>query len=161
MPDQLRIYAELYWEKMPPSQIYFMETPSEGQRRLLCQWVECFYEEGKRVQVVVDSTMAAQHLDQMLWTFSQESFVPHSIFAFNKSSDLIEPVVITVGEVLLEGFEVLVCDAGVTLDFMRNYSEVVHFVLRDDLEKKQESRLLWQSARELGLVLRHVPYASR
>ena len=96
MPDQLRIYAELYWEKMPPSQIYFVETPSEGQRRLLCQWVERFYEEGKRVQVVVDSTMAAQHLDQMLWTFSQESFVPHSIFAFNKSSDLIEPVVITV-----------------------------------------------------------------
>lgn len=141
--------------------ICFVETVAGEQRNVLCQWVERFHGEGRRVQVVVDSTLAAQHLDQLLWTFVEGSFVPHRILdtrTVDAENAIVEPVIIVVGEQHVEGFDVLVCDTPVHLEFMSRYSEVVHFVLRDDSERRQESRLLWQNAREQGLQLRHFPY---
>lgn len=143
---------------MASTLIYFVETPSEKQRFLLCRWVDRFHEAGRKVQVMVDSTLAAQHLDQMLWTFAQESFIPHRVLTSKGLVDFMEPVVITVGEIVVQGFHALVCDGQTPLDFVAGYPEVVHFVLRDDPEKKQESRLLWQAAKDRGMELRHVPY---
>lgn len=139
--------------------IYFVETRANEQRQALCQWVERFYEEGKRIQIVADSSVAAQYLDKLLWSFSEGSFIPHRMLDPKSSDSVSEPVVITVGEVQLEDFEVLVCDAPVHVDFMKRYALAVHFVLRDDEDRKQESRLMWQSARDQGVQLHHVPYA--
>lgn len=138
--------------------IYFIETRTEEQRNILCLWTELLYEKGRRVQICVDSSMAAQHVDQLLWTFSQASFIPHRIVA-RENSSFVEPVAITVGELHLRGFDILVCDAKVHLDFLRYYPQAVHFVLTNDEEKKQESRLLWQKAKEEGFQLKHIPYA--
>ena len=143
-----------------PPGIYFVETDSKDQRSCLCRWVERFYEERKRILIVADSTMAAQHLDSMLWSFSDMSFIPHRILGADEAGSLVEPVLITVGEKRLEGFDVLVCDGLVDPELMALYPVVVHFVLLDDQERKQASRLLWQSAKERGLVLYHVPCAS-
>jgi len=145
---------------MPETEILFVETRASEQRNLLCRWVERFYEDGKRAQVAADSTMAAQVLDQLLWTFSQPSFIPHRIFTTRDVLPAVEPVVITVGETPLEDFDVLVCDGPVHLELMAHYPMVVHFVLVDDPEKKQESRMLWQTARDRGFRLRHVPAAA-
>jgi DNA polymerase III subunit chi len=143
---------------MPSTIIYFVETSAMEQRDLLCRWVEHFYESGKKVQVAAESTMAAKHLDQLLWTFSQESFIPHRVV--KTTSTPLEAVVVAVGELSLEGFDALVCDAAVSLDFMARFSSVVHFVIKEDSDQRQESRLLWQKAREEGFDLRHVPYHS-
>ena len=145
---------------MAATSIYFVETDARDQRICLCRWVERFYEEGKRVRVVADSTMAAQHLDSMLWSFSDLSFIPHRIWGpEDVEGPRVEPVVITVGEAKLEGFDVLVCDGAVELDLMGCYPVAVHFILRDDQERKQASRLLWQRAKERGFLAHHVPCA--
>ena len=145
---------------MHATKIIFVETRSEEKRNLLCKWVEHFYEEGRKIQVSVDSTMAAQHLDQLLWTFSQGSFIPHKIVSTAKPQTTLEPVVIAVGEIKLEEFDVLVADESIHLDSMADFVVVVHFILMDDPEKRQESRLLWQSAKEQGFQVEHLPYAS-
>lgn len=144
---------------MPDHLIYFVETQAEKQRVLLCRWIERFYERGRKVQVVVDSSQAAQYIDHLLWTFSEESFIPHRIAGTGGGEAGSDPVVITVGESRLDGFDVLVCDGSVQFEFMSRFPEVVHFVLTDDSEKKQESRLMWQRAREKGFHLRHVSKA--
>jgi DNA polymerase III subunit chi len=140
----------------------FLETKASEQRALLCQWVEYFYESGKRIQIPVDSTMAAQHLDQMLWSFSQSSFIPHRVLSSGVSAPVPgdEPVVITVGEAKLPGWDVLICDTEVRPEFMTEYPIVFHFILLDDQERRNESRMLWQRGKELGIELRHIPYAA-
>lgn len=140
--------------------IYFVETPANRQRVVLCQWVERFHEEGKTIHIVAESSLTAQHLDQLLWSFSDLSFIPHRIHDLRSRWDGREPVVITVGEGVLEAFQVLVCDAWTHLDFMKRYPEAVHFVLTDDDEMRQQSRLMWMAAREQGLDLRHVPFST-
>lgn len=128
---------------------------------MLCRWVERFHEEGKRVRIVVDSTQSARYLDGLLWTFSDTSFIPHRIEEPGAADPELENVIITLGEAWREGFDVLVCDSPVPLSVIQRYSVCVHFVLKDDEEQKQESRLLWQQAREGGLGLHHVPFAAR
>jgi DNA polymerase III subunit chi len=143
-----------------PMQIFFVETLAGEQRQLLCRWVEHFYEEGRTVHVMTESTLAAQHLDELLWTFSQQSFVPHRILSSAHTGPVSEPVIITTVEASMDGFDVLVFDGPMKLDPVDGYAAAVHFILRDDAERLQESRLLWQTARDRGFRTHHVSYSS-
>jgi DNA polymerase-3 subunit chi len=137
--------------------IYFVETRSGEQKDHLCRWTERLYLERKRVRIVVDSMAAAQLIDQLLWTFSQSSFIPHAILT-SGPVPAEEPVVITPGRFPLEDFHAVVCDSEVDLEFMGRFETAVHFILDDDPERKQQSRRLWLRARESGLNPIHVPY---
>ncbi len=137
--------------------IYFAETTVAEQSELICRWAERFYMEKKRVQIVVDSTAAAQLIDQLLWTFSQSSFIPHMIFSPGGAPPA-EPVLITAAEFQVVGFGALVCGRQADLEFMTRFETAVHFILRDDTERLQQSRSLWQSARDSGINPVHVPY---
>lgn len=138
--------------------LYFVETIVAEQRKLLCQWAERLYDKGKKVQIVVDSTASARFIDEMLWTFSQGSFVPHAVFNPSGEGVQCEPVIITVEERRIEGFDVLLCDTPAGIDFMLLFESAVHFVLRDDSGRREQSRTLWQRARERGIKPVHVPY---
>jgi DNA polymerase III subunit chi len=145
---------------MSVTSLYFVETKTEEQPIAVCQVVEHFHEQGRRIQVVVDSAVAAQRLDHLLWTFAQASFIPHRI-GLPTQAATVEPVIITIGEVPVAAARVLVCDGSVGLEFMQHYEVVVHFVLLDDSEKRQESRSLWQTARDKGIRASHVAYAPK
>ena len=145
---------------MKAPKIVFLETAAKEKRTLLCRVVEHFFESGNKVQIVVDTTMAAQNIDQLLWTFSQASFVPHKMVSPPLSQTIIEPVAITVGEIPLQGFDTLVIDEWVNLETIKNYALAVHFVLMDDSEQRLQSRMLWQSAKEQGFQLQHLPAAA-
>ncbi len=138
--------------------IYFVETTVAEQRKVLCGWTERFYLEKKRVRIVVDSMAAAQFIDQLLWSFSQSSFIPHAISSPGAEAPPDEPVLITPGEFQLTGFNAVICDYPADIEFMSGFDSAVHFILRDDTERKQQSRVLWQKARDLGLSPIHVPY---
>ncbi len=138
--------------------LYFVETTVAEQRETLCRWTERFYDEKRKVQIIVDSTQAAQFIDQMLWSFSQGSFIPHLIFSPATGSHPMESVLLVIGEHRIAGFDTVLCDAFASLEFMQQFETVVHFILRDDQEKCQESRVLWQKVRDLGLQPVHVPY---
>ncbi|MFZ2447538.1 MAG: DNA polymerase III subunit chi [Syntrophobacteraceae bacterium] len=139
--------------------LLFVETSVSEQRVELCRHADRLFGEGRKVEIVVDSTSAAQYIDQLLWTFSQASFVPHAVFNPETGGPGDEPVLICIGERLIEGFDALLCDAPVGLEFMGRFETAVHFVLRDDPERRQQSRLLWQKARDLGLSPVHISYA--
>ena len=137
--------------------IYFAETTVAELSELVCRWTERFYMEKKRVQIVVDSIAAAQVIDQLLWTFSQASFIPHTIFSPGGTPPA-EPVLITPGEFQVAGFGALVCESPAGLEFMNRFETAVHFILRDDPERLQQSRIQWRNARGSGANPVHVAY---
>ncbi|HQN18304.1 MAG TPA: DNA polymerase III subunit chi [Syntrophobacteraceae bacterium] len=146
---------------MPQTIVFFVETRTDEQSVALCRWVDHFYEQGKRVQVVASSSVAAQHLDQLMWTFAQGSFIPHRIGSSGQPGLAVEPVIITVGEAPVKGAAVVLSDGPLSLDFMQGFDTVVHFVLLDDAEKRLNSRSLWQAARERGIQVNHIAYVSK
>jgi DNA polymerase-3 subunit chi len=111
---------------------------------------------GRTVQISVNSTQAAQQLDALLWTFSQGSFIPHRIFDPSAPDRVLREVLIVAGETAVTGCDVLLADGPVSIDFMKHFRWVVHFVLLDDAERRQESRLLWQEAKGMGMKTEHI-----
>ncbi len=140
--------------------IYFVETTVAEQRELLCRWTERFYMERKRVRILVDSIREAQSIDQLLWTYSQASFIPHIVLETGGKPPA-EPVIITPAEFQVAGFEAVLCDRPADIEFMVEFESAVHFILRDDDERRQQSRILWQRARDSGVNPVHVPYGSK
>ncbi len=57
-----------------------------------CRLVEALYLAGKRVVVFLADEGRAKILDDMLWTFSTESFVPHQLWGGEESVE--DPVVV-------------------------------------------------------------------
>lgn len=59
---------------------YSLQEQSGGDRFLLtCRLVERIYGDGHRVFVHVPDREQASHLDRLLWTFRQQSFLPHGM----------------------------------------------------------------------------------
>ena len=84
--------------------------------------------------------------------------IPHTICGPSEHMPPVEQVLLVIGEHRVAGFDTVICDVSVSLEFMQLFETVVHFILRDDEEKRQESRLLWQKMRDLGLQPVHIPY---
>jgi hypothetical protein len=46
------------------------------------------------------------------------------------------------------------------LEYMEHFPLAIHFIVMDDQEMKQTSRLLWQSAKDAGFRMQHVRQGS-
>ena len=63
-----------------PGQVDFYVRPDTSPDALegfACRLVERVWQRGHRVLVLTTSEIAARRLDDLLWTFRDESFVPH------------------------------------------------------------------------------------
>lgn len=59
---------------------YSLEEQSGADRFLLtCRLVERIYSEGHRILIHLPDGAQANHLDRLLWTFRQQSFLPHGL----------------------------------------------------------------------------------
>ena len=54
-------------------------TPEDASLILSCQLLEKAYQQGHRVFVWCDNQKDAYALDELLWTFKEESFIPHNL----------------------------------------------------------------------------------
>jgi len=54
-------------------------TDADATSLLACRLLEKAYQQGHRVYVFCSDRKAAEHLDELLWTFKPESFIPHHL----------------------------------------------------------------------------------
>ena len=66
---------------MPDASFYILPTKSEHERFLFaCKLIEKAYRCGQFCYVYMDSAQQSQQLDNQLWTFRENSFIPHEIY---------------------------------------------------------------------------------
>jgi DNA polymerase III subunit chi len=59
---------------------YILATPGRNGRHLLsCRIAEKAWSQQHRVMIQADSEEEARQLDQLLWTFRDQSFIPHAL----------------------------------------------------------------------------------
>jgi DNA polymerase-3 subunit chi len=64
----------------PRVSFYSLADEARGDRfQLVCRLVERIYQTGLRSYILVAAAHEAQHLDRLLWTYREESFIPHGI----------------------------------------------------------------------------------
>ncbi len=78
------------------ARIILHRLAGEKKARDACRLVERLYLAGRRVVVWLADERKAKMFDEYLWTFADESFVPHALSP-DAASAIEEPVIVTTG----------------------------------------------------------------
>ena len=135
----------------------FVELASADERlRLASQWVERLYERGRTVAVHAADRGQASEMDKVLWTFKQNSFIPHGI-AGEVEEPVIEPVLIAAGDDEMPDSDVLVVvsDEGREA-WMDEFDHVYDFAPLYSDELKKDARRRFKAYQEAGFRMRYI-----
>lgn len=81
---------------MDKQKVYFIDLPVNNKPRYVCDITEKIYSSKLSCTIYCAAEQSAQLLDKLLWTWKQESFVPHTICPSTPISDTLpEPILIT------------------------------------------------------------------
>ena len=75
---------------------FYILAESDPQSRALfaCRLADKAYRMNKPIYIHTESAQQAAHMDDLLWTFSQGSFLPHALSHQITGDDMIPPIIV-------------------------------------------------------------------
>jgi len=134
---------------MPKVEFIKLKRPEKA--RHLCELAEELFNGGQRVLITVLDDNQAVTLDRFMWTWSKGSFIPHA--CDNGAVDCLDDsVVISTVERNPNGAQALIMGKPCSLDFLRQFKQVIDFaeVYDDDLAAAARNRFV--QYREAGFA---------
>lgn len=110
---------------------YILEATAEREwLRTACRLAEKAWQKGHRVFIHTDSHDTARSLDDMLWTYRQDSFVPHALFGdrLTAAPEAVEPVLVGDGSAEPADIDVLINLSGTVPPFVDKSARVAEIV---------------------------------
>lgn len=102
----------------------------QGRAFLCCRLTEKAVAQGHQVYIHLENQEQLRHLDDLLWTFRDRSFIPHCVYSGPESTD--EPVMLGHGEAIPEKTDVLINLTGKVPVFYRHFTRIVEIVDPDE-----------------------------
>lgn len=126
-----------------------------GNRGLLsCRIAEKAYKSGLRVFMLVPGRAQAAHLDELLWTFRDGSFVPHALSDTAAGSDALSSILIGSAQGMeddaIPSADVMINLTDAVPDCHRRFERVVEIVDATE-DGRRAGRERFRRYRELGL----------
>jgi len=118
--------------------VVFIELKIASKNRYVCDIIEKLYDNGLTVLIYAEDSKSISQLNDQLWTWKQETFIPHAIFNSDDSDP--EPVLLTDSENNLPKTQVLVLYDPLPQEKLSAYSLIFDFAELYHSEKKQQSR---------------------
>jgi DNA polymerase-3 subunit chi len=135
---------------MIQADFYVLPGDSTDARRLfLCKLAEKIYRLGKRIYIHASHEGEALQLDQRLWDFREDSFLPHSLV----SENLVASLEIGFGDTPPSGREVLINLTLQAPPFTDQFKRIIEIVIQDSAVLKA-SRNSYQHYKALGYAVR-------
>jgi DNA polymerase-3 subunit chi len=133
----------------PQIDFYVLQEQSpDGRFKLACRIIEKAYQLGHRIYVRTSDPDHTNKLDDLLWTFSQNSFIPHQLSSESNSID--SPVVIGENLLATEETDVVISVADDPISNFTAYPRIVDIVgCKDD--EKASGRDRFRYYRERGV----------
>lgn len=127
---------------------YILEAAS-GQKSLFfaCQLIEKLYAEQKQVFVHTNSREEAERFNTLLWTYRDDSFVPHQVY--QEENDTPAPIQIGIGGGPIKPVDVLVNLNQQIPAFYQQFSHVIEIVFSDP-HVQQLARERYKQYRDQG-----------
>ena len=130
---------------------YVLETnATDGRLRLACKIIDRAYRSGYSVYLWTRDDQESSILDDLLWTFSQTSFIPH--IRNNGNAELKAPVYIDHHPPQSGSAEVVVSVADQPVEDYSNFVRIAEVVGYDEIEKRS-GRSRFKFYRDQGLEL--------
>ena len=130
---------------------YLLPDNRDSRELFACRLTEKAWRLGHRVYLLAPDQVSANELDELLWTFSQGSFVPHAVCR-NESDVDRHPVLIGHGEPPPGLSDVLISLAADVPAWFSRFARVAEMVGANDNEKAS-ARERFRFYRERGYPL--------
>jgi len=132
---------------------YVFEKSNQQQAYLgLCQLIEKWYQEQLKIAILCSSTQDMQLLDQLLWTFNDQSFIPHAALA---EQEPIAPVCLCLDSTTLPEVDVIINLSNIALTSSKPARILVEIVFAEQ-SMQQLARERYKQYRELGYQLKTI-----
>ncbi|MCB1868124.1 MAG: DNA polymerase III subunit chi [Gammaproteobacteria bacterium] len=103
---------------------YILSEAATGDRfTLACRLAEKIWQQGRRIYLHTDSEAESRHLDRLLWTYREGSFIPHGLA--DRADPALNPILIGHGDNAGEEHDVLVNLASEVPGFFSRFERVV------------------------------------
>lgn len=115
-----------------------------------CRLIETIYRQGLKVYVHAESKQQALELDDLLWTYRADRFIPHSIHTENNTA----PIQIGYGNDPTCHREVMVNLCGAVPGFFSQFQRVTEVVPKDSANRGT-ARISYKFYQERGYPLQY------
>ena len=130
---------------------YLLGTDSDNREMFACRLTEKAWRLGHRVYLLAPDQSSANQLDELLWTFSQGSFVPHAVCRQEADVDQ-HPVLIGHTEPPARLSDVLISLAAEVPAWFSRFTRVAEMVGASE-DDKTHARERFRFYRERGYPL--------
>lgn len=138
---------------MSKPRVTFYDLPPEGRWPLIARLAEAAWTKGRRMAIHCADPGVARELDNYLWIFREDAFVPHEVrLQPDEVVDAEARIVLTAGDGCDFEADVLVQEAPLALDEAERFGSVIDIVDHRDLQLLEASRARFRSWRERDVV---------
>ena len=131
------------------TQVEFFEIRGPRWQLALCAQVEQAVTAGQRVYLLADGEAGARHFDDLLWTFRDDSFVPHALW--QGEATLSEPVAVGWQEGNPNGAHCLVLARAAVPEQIAGFARVVDLAPVDLPDLRDDARARFRDFQTRGL----------
>lgn len=128
--------------------VWFYQLEHQPLDRALPGLLERTLERGWRAVVQAGSTERAEALDALLWTYAEDSFLPHGMSRDGFAAE--QPVFLTAADDNPNGATVRFLVDGADCDGLGAYARVVYMFDGRDDEARARAREQWKRAKAEG-----------
>ena len=129
------------------------ETSKDSLSYHACLQAAYFYRQTQKVFIYTENQTAAHHIDEILWAFEPESFVPHNLVG--EGSKYGSPVEIS-WQNPKDRRSVLINLTDTIPSFAQQFTTIIDFVPTDET-LKQQARERFRACRQLGFNVDNQP----
>lgn len=126
------------------TELFFYHLETRPLESVLPALLEKTLERGWRAVVEVGSTERLETLDAALWTFSDDSFLPHGV-ARGEDADAVQPVLLTGGGENPNGASIRFFVDRATPRELEGYERLVYIFNGHDSDAVTEARDVWRA----------------
>ena len=128
---------------------YQLKPQQHKADRVVCQLCQKAYENNQYTLLLTQSEHQTAQLDRQLWTFSDDSFLPHDT---QESDEFKSPVLIHNEPKLCDSRQLLINLTNAIPDYFAQFERVIELVTEDN---KQTAREHYSYYKERGYSLNH------
>jgi DNA polymerase III subunit chi len=128
------------------SEILFYHLEGQPLERVLPQLVEKTLERGWRAMIETSNQARAEAIDALLWTYRDDSFVPHGIMGEETDPD--QPVLIATGSDNPNSAQVRFFVDRAVPQSADGYTRIVYLFSGHDPDAVTEARVAWKALQE-------------
>ena len=128
---------------MAKTNVFFIELPTSNKLKFVCDVTELFYNQNHSLAIYAHDPKSVTQIDQLLWTWKQDSFIPHSRSGQQDTT----PVTISASGEDLAHTDVLIQFDPIQPDELSRFRYVIDFAELYDKNRLSDSRRRFKELR--------------